>query len=134
MKTNIPEWLLERGLQENHGITLTKQDLLDELKRYEKELKKAKTKERKRYAKAMIKYTKRDIRRFKIDFFTAEDIEELFEKYDLIDKNQMIFRPRPQDIGKKRFICNKCGKRWWRKTKPRQCKCGSKDILIYYRL
>lgn len=82
---------------------------------------------------------KKQIKEFNIRYFVADDVEKIFrdilDKYELVDKSRII-HPRPQDIGKKRYYCVKCNRRFWTKKKPKKCygRCDGRKFQRYSRL
>ena len=131
---------MEKVYDDNHGITNQKKDYEGQIEQYKKAAKRKNIRpETRRMCLVMLKRAKQELKEFRPQWFSVEDVEEFFgqilDKYELIEKGRMILRPRPQDIGKEHYHCEKCNKIWWTKKKPKKCsKCGNKIIKKYYRM
>jgi len=160
-KSVLPKWLLDKGVTCHHwdwyeDIGSIKKRLKKEEKMYETFLefrknvsKKLNKKEVRFFSKEFgwkfrsfkdeIKELRDSIKRYGIIYFHAADVEKLFRelvnKYELTEKNKII-RPRPQDIGKKRYICVSCGRSFYTRKKPKKCygRCTSRKFERYYRI
>lgn len=114
-KSVLPKELLEKGIMNQCDFLRSRKDIEEEI---EREIKSANRKNRSKEGRKcdlyIARHSKEDLKKFRIEYFKASDVEkffrELLSKYELVEKDRII-RPRPQDTGKKHFVCEKCNEK-----------------------